>query len=398
MAAKKGSGRKSIPTAERLKLWVRAGGRCQICNRYLLEGQLVSRELTFGEAAHIIGQQASEKSARGLAEDLTPKERDSADNLMLVCDDEHDELDKSGSQDAFTPSFLRSMKQKHEDRVHLATSFGDDDRTTPLRVIGWLRAKPVEVNRDAVAAAVMSGAGRMPRFDLSTRNSIEVDLRGIPGEAEPTAGYYRAATAAIDRVLDNKVAEAVASEDIAHLSVFAFARLPLLVYLGSKLDDAVPVDVYQRHRVTEDWCWPAQDGDAEFTVRLSDRDPASDSAVLVVNVSGTIQHSELPDEVRTLPIFEVTLDAVPHPDILTGPQALTSFGTACRKFLAEIENHGHKHIRLLHVFAAMPLSAAVVFGRVFAPETHPALQLYDRTEAGYVPALRVGTSETHQVL
>lgn len=136
-------------------------------------------------------------------------------------------------------------------------------------------------------------------------------------------------------------------------------------------------------------------GSFKGVARVQRERPARDSAVLVINVSGTIQHGELPDEVRALPLFEVTVDAVPHPDILTGPRALASFGAACRKFLADLENQGHKHIRFLHVFAAMPLSAGVVFGRVFAPETHPALQLYDRTEVGYVPALRVGSHETH---
>jgi hypothetical protein len=47
--------RKALDPVERLKVWVRAGGRCIICNRYLLEGQLSAREVTFGELAHIVG-------------------------------------------------------------------------------------------------------------------------------------------------------------------------------------------------------------------------------------------------------------------------------------------------------------------------------------------------------
>lgn len=217
---------------ERLKLWVRSGGRCQICLRSLLEGQLAYKELTFGQAAHIVGQKATARSPRGLDENLTDEQRDNADNLMLICDDEHSEIDKWGSRDAFTVPFLRELKRKHEDRVSLATSFGEYNRTTPIRMVGWLRGSPVEVGRDAVATAVMASAARMPRFDLSTRNMLEIDLRGLPGEEGPSPEYYAAACQAIDRVVKAKVAEAVASEDIIHLSVFALARLPLLVYLG----------------------------------------------------------------------------------------------------------------------------------------------------------------------
>lgn len=110
---------------ERLKLWVRSGGRCQICLRSLLEGQLAYKELTFGQAAHIVGQKATARSPRGLDENLTDEQRDNADNLMLICDDEHSEIDKWGSRDAFTVPFLRELKRKHEDRVSLATSFGE---------------------------------------------------------------------------------------------------------------------------------------------------------------------------------------------------------------------------------------------------------------------------------
>lgn len=382
---------RKIPDSERLKLWVRSGGRCQICRRSLLEGQLAYRELTFGQAAHIVGQKASERSPRGLDEDLTDEQRDNADNLMLICDDEHSEIDKWGSRDAFTVEFLRELKRKHEDRVFLATSFGEHNRTTPLRMVGWLRGSPVDVGREAVATAVMGGAGRMPRFDLSTRNMLEIDLRALPGEEGPSPEYYAAACRAIDRVINTKVAEAVATEDIVHLSVFAFARLPLLVYLGAQLGDLVPVDVYQKHRSTEDWRWPDLEATAAFGVTVPDPEPGSTEAVLVINVSGTIHPDELPAGVRDLPSFELGVDGLAHPDVLTGPRALAAFSDACRNMLAELERRGHKHVRLLHVFAAIPLSSAVELGRIFARDVHPAIQLYDRTpNDGYVRAIQVG--------
>jgi hypothetical protein len=363
-----------------------------VCGRYLLEGQLSARELTFGQAAHIIGKQATGRSPRGLDGDLGDDERNDADNLILMCDDEHSEIDKIGSRDAFTVPFLRELKRKHEDRVRLATSFGEYQRTTPIRMLGTLRGKPVDVGREAVGTAVMANAGRMPRFDLSTRNAIEIDLRNIAGEEVPTAQYYDSACAAIDRIVDHKVAEAISNEDIVHLSVFAFARLPLLVYLGAKLDDTVPVDIYQKHRATEDWRWPGNDdGSPSFTVTLPQLEPDCDEAVLIVNLSGTIHDSELPAPMSRLARYAITVDGLPQPDIIQSPTALAAFSTAGRSLLAHLETHGHKHVRLLHLFAAMPLSAAAAFGRIFADEVHPALQLYDRTQDGvYIPAIQVG--------
>lgn len=381
-----------ISSSERLKLWVRGGGRCYICRRYLIESQLTGREFTFGEAAHIIGRRATAASPRGLDTSDDGMNRDNADNLILLCDDEHDEIDKVGSRDTFTVDFLRELKRKHEDRVHLATGFADYQRTTPLRMLGALRGKPVEVGRDAVATAVMACAGRMPKFDLSTRNAVEIDLRNLPGEDAPTIQYYDTARSMIDRIVHHKIAEAIANDEIVHLSVFAFARLPLLIHLGAQLDDTVPVQIYQKHRASEGWQWPDPHARLTFDIAMPAPSPLDDEAVLIMNLSGTIHSGELPPAVRHLALYELKVASLPHPDILGGPLALDDFTTAVRKLLASLEANEHKHIRLFHVFAAIPMSAAVSFGRVFADEVHPALQLYDRTLQGdYVPSFQVGT-------
>ncbi|WP_143861551.1 SAVED domain-containing protein [Nocardia amikacinitolerans] len=346
--------------------------------------------MTFGEAAHIIGQTASPKSPRGLDEDLDQAARDSADNLMLLCDDEHSELDKLGSRDAFTPEFLRQLKYKHEERVRHVTGFGEYDRTTPIRMVGMLRGRAVDVGRDAVATAVMANAGRMPKFDLSVRHSIEIDIRNIPGEEGPSSAYYESACAAIDKAIGTKVTEALSNDDIVHLSVFAFARLPLLVYLGAALDDTVPVDLYQRHRATENWQWTNPDAEATFSLSAPTKGEDFDSAVLILNISGTIERRELPDALASLPTFGIEVKGIAHPDIISGPNVLVGFVKACRLFLSELED-GFKRVRLLHVFAAMPVSAAVAFGRCLAPEVHPAIQLCDRQNDGhYTTAIRIG--------
>jgi hypothetical protein len=387
----RGGRRRSIPAAERLKVWVRSGGRCVICNRYLLEGSLSYRELTFGELAHIVGQQAAAGSPRGLDDDLDAVERDTADNLVLVCDDEHDELDKIGSRNLFTVDFIRELKRCHEERIRHVTEFGEDRRTTILRMVGRLRGNAIEVGRDAATGTVIRCGQRFPRFSLAhDRHSIEVDLRHVAGEATAAAPYYEAAKASIDEVLDHKLADGVARDEITHLSVFAFARLPLLVHLGAQLDDNVPTDVYQRHRATESWEWPDPDAEALFRVDLLEVTSGHAEGVLVVNVTGSIQPGEVPAGLAELPRFGISIDGVtPSPDVIAGPKALGSFEASCRALLAGIEA-SHKRLRRLHVLAAIPVSAAVVLGRVGDPAVHPSLLVYDRTDDGYKPALEVG--------
>lgn len=381
-------GRKKVKAEEKLKVWVRSGGRCIICNRYLLEGQLSAREVTFGELAHIVGYSTAEGSPRG--NDPLPKsERDMAENLMLVCDDEHDEIDKQRVRDLFPVNLLRNMKAAHESRIKHVTGLGPDRGTAIVRMIGNLRGNAVHLDRPSAAEAVIAN-GRFPKFNLALDNDgIEIDLRNIPGEDIASPEYYCSAIAFIDDVIDHKLTEGVQREVINHLSVFGFARWPLLVYLGTALDDNVPTDIYQRRRSPQTWCWPENGHAVSFDFELPDPQPEVDEAVLVINVSGSIQLHELPDALTSLPRFTITLDGTtPEPDIFSTPESVDAFTRTCRQLLSEMEA-SHKQVQRLHVFAAMPMSAAIALGQVLDTTVHPQLSLYERTDMGYVSSMEV---------
>jgi hypothetical protein len=381
-------GRKKVRAEEKLKVWVRSGGRCIICNRYLLEGELSAREVTFGELAHIVGYSTAEGSPRG--DDPLPRsERDKAENLVLVCDDEHDEIDKAKVRDLFPVDLLRSMKAAHESRIRHVTGLGPDRGTAVVRMIGNLRGSAVQLDRPSAAEAVIAN-GRFPRFPLALDNDgIEIDLRDVPGEDVAGPEYYRRAVEVIDDVIRHKLTEGVQREMVNHLSVFGFSRWPLLVHLGAALDDNVPTDIYQRRRSPETWCWPGSGHAVSFVLEQPDAQPDVEEAVLVINVSGSIQPRELPDALPSLPSFTIAPDGfTPEPDIFSTPESVEAFTRVCRQMFSAIEAN-HKQVQRLHVFAAMPLSASIALGQVLDSSVHPTLSLYDRTDSGYVLAMEV---------
>ena len=75
--------RREIPERQRLLVWVRSGG-CAMCGKYLLEGEVTGRVNAWGEMAHIVGQGRGAASPRGQVE-MSDEDRDSADNLILLC-------------------------------------------------------------------------------------------------------------------------------------------------------------------------------------------------------------------------------------------------------------------------------------------------------------------------
>ncbi len=375
----------SILEAERLKLWVRSGGRCALCKKYLLEGELTRLPLFLGESAHMIGAQDSDASPRGRAS-LPLDQRNLAENLILLCPDHHAESDKKLAERLITIEWLTEQKRKHESWIRQVTGLDPKRTTTVLRLIGDLRGTSVELDKETATAAVVRTDARFAEFYLSADDAgIEINLREMPGEATPNADYWRRCQEKIDTVINHKLIEAVRNGHLKHLSVFAFARLPLLTYLGSKLDDTYEVEIYQRQRSSESWGWSETDA-ATFTVSRSDL--AGPEAVLVLNVSGTIDETALPADRRGLPVFRVAIDGGPGVDAIASRASLRAFEKTVRDLFASFEEGG-KTIRVLHVFGALPISAAVVLGRAHDRHVHPTLALYDRTDGAYNLALEI---------
>lgn len=380
----------ALSDLERRNLWVRAGGRCTLCKKYLLEGGLSSEEVSLGEGAHIVGAINSARSPRG-QDELAESERDNVDNIMLACSTCHTEIDKQAVAELLDVSFLRDRKREHEADIKLQTGLLKDKRTAILRMAGTTRGDAMELPRDAASEAVIRHAQRFPYFlEDYDRQGIEIDLQQLPGESPLSSDYYELAAAAIDRAFDNRVRPGILNGDIAHMSVFAIARLPLLVYLGCKIDDGLPVDIYQRHRSTESWLWPqTDDPGTDFVATFAEGSPSVTEGVLITNLSGTTPTGDLPEALRQIPTWALSPTTGPAEDVFSHPEVLQRFSTNIRAFFTDLEAT-HKHLRTLHLIGALPLSGALAFGRVLKSDAlRPIIITYDRTGDGYRRALEI---------
>lgn len=348
------------------------------------------RVVNLGELAHIVGQQASSGSPRG-QDPMPDQDRDLADNLMLLCGDDHKEIDDASVVDDFTRTWLRERKRAHEDRIFHLTGLTEDRSTTVIRMIGDVRGQSVGLTRKTAAMTVVRSADRYPLFlESYSRHGIEIDLRQILGESAATAEYYRMARQVIDAAMA-RLREGASSDGVRHLSVFAFARLPLLVYLGSCLDDTIATDIYQRHRLNEAWTWPHDAPVVDFTTTTATT-PKSE-AVLTLNVSGTIQTNEIPDHLAALPTYQLAPSTeVAQPDTLRSRRSLANFEAQLRLLMAHLERAA-KGTKRLHVLPALPVSAAITLGRIHDPQVHPGLTIYDRTPHGYRLAFELPTAD-----
>lgn len=91
-------------------LWGRSGNRCAICKKELTQDKkAVTSSFTLGEQAHIVGEQNDAARGKSL---LTSEERNTYHNLILLCPNDHTEVD-SNEQD-WPVEKLYNIKSSHE--------------------------------------------------------------------------------------------------------------------------------------------------------------------------------------------------------------------------------------------------------------------------------------------
>jgi len=371
------------------RVWVAAGGRCTMCNRYLLEDEFTGQDVATGQLAHIIGWSTAPGSPRG-DDKLALEDRNLESNLMLLCHDQHRVIDTRSLWEVYDAAALRAIKRTHERRIRQLTALRHEDKCTVLRVVSSLHAAPVQLSASSVATALLAD-GRFPGFALSGVDEFEIDLRPIPGEADGRASYWAAAADLIhDRLA--RLATHVAKENIHHLAVFPFARVPALVALGAALDDAVPMVIYPKRRSSgEGWGWTPGSPDVSFGYSRvqAGSDPAN--VAVLFSVSGTVDRARLPEGASTATIYELRPEGIgPSPDLVATRASLDNFAATWRSLLADLE-HLHPGLVGMDVFAAVPVTAAVAIGRGAMRAIHPRLRVFDRGvgDAAYQFALEV---------
>ena len=373
--------RRDIGPRLTLVLFTRAGGRCELCNKDVTEHELTKRPGNYAEKAHIVA--FSVKGPRG-SDGQRPNDINALENLMLLCPGCHDEVD--GNEDDHSRAQLVAQKGEHEARVHHLL-----DLPVPNRSHAIVFTSPV----GALEVAIPKGDAfhaMLPRYPIDRAWTL-IDLTGNRGQPE-TASFLEIAKARIDREIRAAFGAGGPIERAEHISLFAFGPIPLLVYLGARLSDKVPTDVFQRHRDTETWTWkPETDfSPIKYVTRPITKATPSAPAALVISLSGTIKLETLPSEIRTThAIYEMTLDGVtPNPAFLKCRRDADAFRVAYHQAQAMIVEH-HGDVHPISLFPATPAPIAVLLGRERLRKVRPPLRVFDndRSKGGFTEQLEI---------
>ncbi len=364
------------------RVWVAAGGRCTFCKEFLAEDETTGQAVFTGQLAHIVGATVEEGSPRG-DNPKTLKERALPANLMLLCAGEHKVIDTYEHWSTYVEEQLLTFKNQHERDVRELTGLLRKPKTTVIRVAGDIRDQTVDFSKQAVIRALLEEQ-RFPDFSLhDDSQNCEVDLRRYDGEDDSVGSYWESTTLTLQKRL-RPLKNHLKTKQIDHISVFALARIPILVQLGVLLDDVTNVTVHNRRR-DEGWGWYAKGPTEPLTFSVTETAGEGDP-VVTFSISGPIDIRALPTELQGKPCYDIRAEGVKlNPKILRSSEDLEALIQTWREVLATLEeNHRNQPISLVLAVCA---AGAVEIGRAHMRGAHAPLRVFDRINNTYALTL-----------
>lgn len=385
---KKKPERAKIEQHKVFELWSKSGGRCEFkgCNKELWQEGLTSTKVNTSNIAHIIA--ASEDGPRG-DKILSPKLAKDVSNLMLLCKEHHHDIIDKALVDIYTVDVLRKMKKEHEDRIRIVTNIKPDKKSKILIYSTKIGKRAVHLSEENIANTLLPEKypdGDIIRLNIETPWSDNDDENNF---------YWDIEVKNLNDQFRTKVKPYLDDNTIKHLSIFAMACQPLLIYLGYLIGDVVKAEVFQPNRVSqeEDWKWQ-KDYDAANFIVDKPKTFYRKTPALSLSLSGSINHDSIKKvlgqdcDIWTISALE------PNPNIIKAKNQLCAFKEYVRKVLDEIKNN-YQPGTFLNVFAAMPVSANVEFGRLILPRADMPMKIYNLNDKSteYKHAITINNKE-----
>lgn len=361
-------------------IWARGAGRCYICNAELI-GDLVSgnENANFGFVAHIVadapgGPRGDQVRSPALADDPA--------NLMLLCHPHHKLIDVD-EVEAYPEARLVTIKREHERRIAIVVDIPANRASHVLRY-----AANIGVHHQLIPYEGLASAMSPDRYPADGRATVDIQMKGSSLQ-DGEAAFWSIERTNLERQFGTKVRERIEAGSVHHMSVFAIAPQPLLMLFGALLGDITPTDVYQLHREPPGWSWPSS-GPA-MRLELIEPSDVTGPIALKIGLSATVGD----DRIRAVLGADVSIWALravdPHNDVLKSRDDLRAYRSLLRRTYDRIKAR-HGQDRVINVFPAMPVSAAVETGRVWMPKADLPLAVFDenRILGGFREALVIG--------
>lgn len=349
-----------IKKSIRYDLWWKAAGRCEFkgCNKPLYLHGVTLDECNISEYAHIIG--ASSNGPRGHVKRSRELAKD-PNNIMLMCPECHKYIDNEG-KNKYTAEMLFEMKKRHEERIARLTSIGED---LQARIVTY--GSKVGDQKPDFSFSLLQDA-LLPEYYPVSDDSI--DLGGNMYSGGEWDAYWKTEVENLEFACKDLILDKIHKWEYKRIALFGLAPMPLLVKLGTKLNNKHEVEVYQKQR-SGGWKWLQDEIHTDYIINRPEE--TESDPVLVLSLSFPIGERIRKNNANAS-IWEMTIEK-PNTDYLRSKQQLYDFGRQVELLLDEIDKASKG--KPLHLFMSVPVACAIEFGRVWMQKANSPLCIYD---------------------
>lgn len=374
-------GRNPAPSENTIRmLCSKAAGMCEFegCDKRLFYDGVTLSKFNNAYVAHIVA--SSSKGPRG-DKTLSPLLSDKLENLMLMCADHHKLIDTptTGPRD-YPVERLKEMKRKHEEKIEKFCNLFNIPKTEVVCFTSPIKGV-TEVNIDYNLAS----RAVLPQKQPGSSFGINIPIKSIYPytSKEYWDDCYRQLKYLFDRYMNNPSIQ----RGDADFSVFPIAPIPLIIKLGELVGDKIPCDVYQKTRYPDTWEWQSHELTNKYGVDVFKGDVTNGIVALNISLTNDVNNDRIFCIGKYESMYKIKAETI-GVDCIKSVEDLSEFWHTYQRVLDEILNR-HGTECQIHLFPAMPVSAAFEVGRRYMLNTHPRITIFDENN-GFFETLKMG--------
>lgn len=354
-----------IPSQVKQQIWFAAHGRCEFrgCNKRLYTSGVTMEKCNISNYAHIIGDSPDGPRGNELSKTLSKD----PSNLILLCPECHDLIDSKSGEKKYTVEDLKSMKKEHEERIDFLTGICPNQKSLVVAYGPKLGQDNQLFQKDVLNNIILP-----ERYPLDL-NPIEIHMKNTALD-ESMQVYWQTEELQIETLCRDKVIKTLESGACSHISLFPLGPQPLLIKLGTILNDRYNVQVYQKHREPDTWRW-LENRSSNSIIVEEPADKTKEPMLIIALSTQAIKARVLRRFGANASIWTITCD-IPRNDMMESKYQLEQFRMAARKVMDDIKNSNPENIDL-KIFMAAPASCAVELGRIRMPKADSKWVIFD---------------------
>ena len=352
-----------------LNLFIKAGGCCTFCKKYLFEEWMTHMDTNIGEKCHI--RAFALYGPRGKDTSAYKDEINGYQNLVLGCPTCHSGIDKSLIAKVITIEKIKELKNRHEETIRTALNSVKNMNHQIVKYCYPIGKTKVAIDDIAI---------RQSAFDsLKFTESNIINLSGN----ELEEGEVETAIKNLNEKFNALVLTRLSNNESLNICLYSFAPIYLLIYLGTLLNEKFNVIPFVLRRNPLRWNFDVEKTEqVNFSCEKPKKTIIKNEVALVINSTAKIKNERVKDALKDkkVDIWEINSSNMDYDSIST-EQELQEFSALFKNVVEEIGLKYGKD-KKINLFPATANAVSTAIGRCLSDKSQNKLVIFDSRNNG----------------